>query len=54
MIKTHCNGSCKLDKNRNYCLGCLRTVNELKLWHSLSENEQNKILEEYNKQHETI
>lgn len=43
---TPCINLCQLDATERYCIGCRRTVEELTNWQKLSEEQQQKILEE--------
>ena len=44
MIKSPCLKSCKLDSNDKICIGCKRTIEEIKKWSSLSDKDRSKIL----------
>lgn len=50
MKKTRCIGQCGLDKTKNHCSGCLRTVKELIEWQNLTHEERQKLLDDYNKE----
>lgn len=38
-----CTGICSLNKSTSYCIGCLRTPEEIAKWRSLDYNEQRKL-----------
>ncbi len=40
---TPCIGVCRLDEQGLYCVGCLRTVDEIARWYGLSDEEKRHI-----------
>ncbi len=49
MIKSPCVEKCQLDESGKYCLGCLRTIDEITQWSNFSETTKQKIIEKLNK-----
>ena len=45
-IKSPCVGTCTLDAWERYCIGCLRTVEEIGAWRRMTEEEQSRIVED--------
>jgi predicted Fe-S protein YdhL (DUF1289 family) len=45
MIKSPCNNICKLN-NKNICIGCKRSLDEIASWSKLTDVDKLKILEE--------
>lgn len=43
-LKSPCIGHCRLNKEKQICEGCKRTIKEITLWHDLSEEEREKVL----------
>ncbi len=43
MIKSPCKGQCKLDEDRTYCTGCLRTLDEISGWGQFSDEEKKLV-----------
>ena len=41
-----CRGICRLDPDMTYCVGCLRTVDELRGWIGMNREEKTQLLEE--------
>jgi len=41
-----CISICALDETETYCIGCMRTSEEIMSWLTFSEEERKKILEE--------
>lgn len=37
---------CKIDEKSGLCIGCLRTLNEIKKWKDLSSSKQTEILDD--------
>lgn len=44
MVKSPCNGLCRLDYDSRVCIGCGRTLREIHLWSSLTDEEKLAIL----------
>lgn len=34
---------CKIDKQSGYCIGCFRTIDEIRLWQSISQYQRQTI-----------
>ena len=43
-IKSPCIDKCKLNKDRSYCVSCLRLLNEISGWKSFSNKKKKKII----------
>lgn len=43
-VPSPCIGLCELDLDRGTCLGCSRSIDEIRLWPGLSETERREIL----------
>lgn len=43
-VKSPCINVCKMDKLSGLCLGCFRTIPEIKAWKGLSRKEQKALL----------
>ncbi|MCG9876636.1 MAG: DUF1289 domain-containing protein [Leptospiraceae bacterium] len=43
-ISSPCTKVCTMDPNSGFCMGCGRTIQEIGLWSSFSEDERNKII----------
>ena len=39
-----CINKCKLDIKEEYCISCLRTINEISNWKNFSDTEKKKII----------
>jgi uncharacterized protein len=50
MAASPCVGICRLDKRRERCVGCGRTLAEIAAWTSLSEAEQRAIMQKLTEQ----
>ncbi|MGE5682986.1 MAG: DUF1289 domain-containing protein [Bacillota bacterium] len=44
-IDSPCTGICRIDKVSGYCIGCLRTINEIIAWPSNTIDEKRRILD---------
>ncbi len=44
IVRSPCISICKLDKH-NICVGCFRSVNEIRNWYTLDNDGKKKILE---------
>lgn len=43
-ISTPCINICRMDDDNRYCIGCFRTLEEIKQWATLSETERQTIM----------
>lgn len=43
-ISTPCINICRMDEDNRYCIGCFRTLEEIKQWATLSETERQTIM----------
>jgi predicted Fe-S protein YdhL (DUF1289 family) len=50
-MKSPCNGNCKLNEYK-ICRGCYRSLNEIKLWKYMSEEEQKVVWDRLEKKSE--
>lgn len=46
MIESPCIMSCFLSENLEYCVGCGRTIEQIKFWARFSDEKRKKVLEE--------
>ncbi len=44
MMKTPCVNICELDKEKNICKGCFRTVDEITKWIFFEDEERDEII----------
>lgn len=44
-VASPCNSVCKMDPRSGWCLGCLRTIDEIAAWSSLSEEARHAVLD---------
>ncbi|MGI9462031.1 MAG: DUF1289 domain-containing protein [Alphaproteobacteria bacterium] len=44
-LPSPCVGVCKMDDERRYCNGCLRSIPEIKIWSTASEQQKHHILQ---------
>jgi uncharacterized protein len=44
MIASPCTAICQIDKQSGLCIGCARTLDEIALWESASDDEQRDII----------
>lgn len=51
-MKSPCNSNCKLNEYK-ICRGCYRSVNEIKFWKYMTEEEQGKVWKRLEKKSET-
>lgn len=51
-MKSPCNGKCKLNEYK-ICKGCYRSLNEIKFWTYMTEEEQAKVWKRLEKKSET-
>lgn len=45
-VKSPCNELCLIDEETGYCLGCLRTSEEIAEWGNFSEEQKIRVLNE--------
>jgi predicted Fe-S protein YdhL (DUF1289 family) len=43
---TPCTLECNFDKDKGYCRSCLRTINDLKKWSTMTQQERNERMTE--------
>ncbi len=43
-IASPCVGVCKMDDERKYCIGCLRTIDEIKNWSRSDNNYKSAVV----------
>ena len=43
-VKSPCIGVCAVDEESGLCQGCYRTIDEIKGWWDMSQDEQKKLL----------
>ena len=48
-IPSPCISFCKLDQEKEFCLGCGRTINEIKDWKNLTFEEKYNIIQRVKK-----
>ena len=44
MIKSPCIGICDIDDGTKWCIGCLRTLEEIAKWHSMGDEARLEVL----------
>ena len=49
-----CDSVCVVDRRRKWCLGCLRTLEELEMWEQMSPDEQWALMDELARRRETL
>ena len=54
MIKSPCIGVCTLDDTDQYCVGCLRTIDELQVWLRADDVTKQQIVKAVNDRKEII
>lgn len=42
-VKSPCRGLCEIDDGTKWCLGCLRTLEEIATWHVMSDDEKRQV-----------
>ncbi|MBM5572678.1 MULTISPECIES: DUF1289 domain-containing protein [Deefgea] len=42
-VASPCINQCQLDSRREYCQGCLRTLDEIRAWSSSSDQEKHAV-----------
>jgi predicted Fe-S protein YdhL (DUF1289 family) len=45
-MKSPCVKICRMDPERDQCLGCARTLDEIARWGSMTEDERDRIMAE--------
>jgi len=45
MVESPCFDVCTLDRTGEYCLGCMRTMQEIKSWSEMSDQEKTQVIE---------
>ena len=43
-VSTPCINICRMDEQNRFCIGCFRTLEELKRWSSMSEDQRLEIM----------
>ncbi|MDP3677844.1 MAG: DUF1289 domain-containing protein [Methylotenera sp.] len=43
-IQSPCIGVCSMDDTTGYCHGCYRTIDEIKAWWDMSQDDQQNLL----------
>ena len=43
-VSTPCINICRMDKQNRFCIGCFRTLDELKRWSGMTEEERLAIM----------
>ena len=43
-VRSPCVGVCKMDPVRSFCIGCLRTTQEIASWSKMSNSDKEKVL----------
>jgi predicted Fe-S protein YdhL (DUF1289 family) len=44
-VPSPCVGTCRVDKDSRQCTGCLRTLDEIRDWRTLSAHDKRAVLE---------
>lgn len=44
-VNSPCVAQCKLTENKSHCLGCLRTLDEIRDWSTVGNEEKQLIIE---------
>ena len=44
-VPSPCIDVCRLDKDYAYCIGCFRTINEIKRWSSMTAREKQAVVD---------
>ncbi len=45
-IPSPCVNICRMDHDNRYCIGCWRTLDEIKRWAGMSNEEREKVVEQ--------
>ncbi len=43
-IETPCVNICRMDEQNRYCIGCFRSLDEIKRWTTMSEDERAAVM----------
>jgi uncharacterized protein len=43
-VESPCNRVCTIDQVTGYCIGCLRTLDEISRWHAMSNAERARLV----------
>jgi len=43
-VESPCIGVCAIDESNGFCLGCYRTVDEIKAWFDMSQTEKKDLM----------
>ena len=43
-VSSPCIGVCTIDDSNGFCLGCYRTIDEIKTWWDMAQQEQKNLL----------
>ncbi|MES2013878.1 MAG: DUF1289 domain-containing protein [Pseudomonadota bacterium] len=43
-VESPCIGVCAIDESNGFCLGCYRTVDEIKAWFDMSQAEKKDLM----------
>lgn len=43
-VESPCIGVCAIDESNGFCLGCYRTVDEIKAWFDMSQTEKKELM----------
>ncbi len=43
-VESPCINVCQIDESNSYCIGCLRTLEEISNWQSYSEKKKKNII----------
>lgn len=54
MIESPCNRICTLDERTGWCLGCMRTIEEIVEWGQARDQRKREILEGLEERRETL
>ena len=41
-----CVNICRMDAQNHYCIGCWRTLDEIRQWSSMSDDERHQVLDD--------
>ena len=45
-VESPCNRVCTIDLGSGYCIGCLRTLDEISRWHAMTNAERARLVAE--------
>jgi predicted Fe-S protein YdhL (DUF1289 family) len=43
-VESPCIGICTIDESNGFCLGCYRTVDEIKAWFDMNQADKKKLM----------